>query len=348
VTVAPTHSTLLKYLRQVQNVIKNTVASSLGLALSILSLVPLAAMAAGFSPVAGPIPVPVAVHASVATPLPSPSFIGAASAPAAVAITPLTPVAIIDPLQPHDATPASLFPPSLMMPGAQVAQEMIAEAGIQMIADNTFTCQPRGDENGDYILVRGDEKAQWEKTSPVSVKLAVGSILVSVRRPSRFALIATPNGTVALDASGDALVSFNDGVLRVDNLSGRGIRCKVKIDGSVLGGKSQSVALAAGYEMVASTQGLTREDARPADGIARRGFSLLANGHMAVNEFSVESFLSSSAIIASIAGTSSDPKEHRILNDMSKMAAVLNYVNGAYGYTAGNTGLATKPGAGTQ
>jgi hypothetical protein len=220
-----------------------------------------------------------------------------------------------------------------------------ATEGLQTITEVAFEKQSSGDENSDWILVHGEQDSKYGKVSPTTVKLESGGVLVSVRRPSKYALIQTPDGIVSLGADGDVLASYKDGVLRLHNLSTRGSKCKIKLDSKVLG-NGQAVALAPGYEMVASDRTLTRSDLRPSDGIARRGFSLLANGHVGVNEFSVESFLNSSSIIASVVAGGKDPKETRILNDMSKMAAVLNYVNGNYGYTGGAaTGLASKPGS---
>jgi hypothetical protein len=220
-------------------------------------------------------------------------------------------------------------------------------AGIQKISDDMFERQSSGDESSEWILVRGDEHSVYVKTTTTTVKLDGGTILVSVRRPSKYAVIQTPDGVVSLGSDGDVLVSFIDGSLRIDNLSSRGVRCKVKLNGSVLDGNSQALAIAPGYELVAADHKLVRSEVRPADGIARRGFQLMANGHVAVNEFSVESFLSSSAIIASLAGHSDAAKEQRILKDMSKMAAVLNYINGPSGYSQSNAGLASKPGGET-
>ena len=66
---------------------------------------------------------------------------------------------------------------------------------------------------------------------------------------------------------------------------------------------------------------------------------------MAISEFSVQSVLSNSAVIVQIAQQSTNAKEARVLSQMSKMAAVLNYVNSPYGYTVeGATGVASAPG----
>jgi hypothetical protein len=71
---------------------------------------------------------------------------------------------------------------------------------------------------------------------------------------------------------------------------------------------------------------------RPHDGISRRRTKVLNQGYVALSEFSVESVLHTSSLIANMTQKESDAKEKRIISDMSKMAAVLNQVNGSSGY----------------
>ncbi len=86
--------------------------------------------------------------------------------------------------------------------------------------------------------------------------------------------------------------------------------------------------------LVAGQEKITRSTLRPKDGIARRYQKVLENGHLAVSEFSLESAISSCDMLVDLQQKTTGVKERRILSDMSKMAAVLNYKNGSQGYTA--------------
>ena len=92
--------------------------------------------------------------------------------------------------------------------------------------------------------------------------------------------------------------------------------------------------ISGGYELIAGQEKMTRSTLRPKDGIARRYQKVLENGHLAVSEFSIESAINSCDMLVDLQQKTSGVKERRILSDMSKMAAVLNYKNGSQGYTA--------------
>lgn len=204
--------------------------------------------------------------------------------------------------------------------------------------------------NGDNILFKGNDETKYEKLSPFTAKLEMGQILVSVRRPSMVGLLQTPIGELVLSCDSDSIVTWDGELLRVMNLSGRGAVCKINLTKEIFGeDKQEIIALAPGYELVAGPKKVRRIDMRPNDGIGRRAFQLLASGHIAISEFSVESVLNNSALIASLNQGQTGPKERRILGDMSKMAAVLNCINGAYGYTSDGKpeqGIAGKPNSG--
>ncbi len=87
----------------------------------------------------------------------------------------------------------------------------------------------------------------------------------------------------------------------------------------------KTIQLAPGFEFVAGDRKLGGADLRPKDGIARRHFKFLEGGHLAVSEFSVDSAIKNNDLIADIRQNTTGVKERRILSDMSKMAAVLNY-----------------------
>lgn len=287
-------------------------------------------------------PPPPPPPAPVVTPPPAPII----TPPPARIDVPVSTVPFFQPLLPVDVTRPSL---AGKLPVSQTQIDPLT--GIQMLPDEKFPTAKDLKGSSEWILVRGEEGAQFTRPTEFSAKLIQGAILVSVRRPSHIGLVQTPLGDIALDADSDLMIKFDNNVLRVFNITARGTACKAKLGADIYTSKkgSHTVSLAPGFEMVASNERIGRREMRPGDGIARRKSQLLADGKLAINEFSVESVLSSSAIVASIAQKQSDAKEKRILGDMSKMAAVLNYVNGGYGYTVeGNAAVAQKPGGGTQ
>lgn len=206
--------------------------------------------------------------------------------------------------------------------------------GIQLVDDSDFPQQSglKGPTSG--ISIRQTDDTVYQKVGDYVVKLVKGEILVSVKRPSQTAIIQTEFGDIAVSANGDVIVKFVDGVLRVMNLDGKGLTIKAQLDkGPFAGPADPTCAIAPGYELIASDKKLTRAVLRPRDGIARRHFKLLENGHLAISEFSVESALNASDVIVDLRQAASGVKERKILGDMSKMAAVLNYKNGTQGFS---------------
>ena len=87
------------------------------------------------------------------------------------------------------------------------------------------------DQDLDGILVRSLNGADFTRPSLASVNLNEGSILVSVRKPSRLGLINTAHGVVSVAGDGDVIVTCNksDGLVRVLNLTGLGENVKMKV-----------------------------------------------------------------------------------------------------------------------
>jgi hypothetical protein len=204
------------------------------------------------------------------------------------------------------------------------------------------------DESG--ILVKKLNQAEFTRPSLASVNLSQGSILVSVRRPARLGIITTPQGDVSVAADADVIIVYNEGVLRVLNLTGPSDSVKLKVHSSGVSAKIVSseadnshepivsapvaVAVKVGHELVSSDHALTRHDLQPHDGIGRRRFAFVETNVLAVSEFSLETVLTSSDLLVDMAQTTDGLRERRIMGDLSKMAAVLNYMNGASGYVA--------------
>lgn len=192
----------------------------------------------------------------------------------------------------------------------------------------------------DFILVKSKTPNDFDKVSPYAVKINNGGVLlVGVRKPSETGMVVSDIGNVAIfsnAAGADVMVSFKNGILRIMNLDGLGENVRLALTGSQFADLSaRAFTIKPGYELVASGSALTRRDLRPGDGISRRGVTMIGNKHVAIAQFSVESVLKGSDLIASMNQTDSGSKEKRILADMSKMAAVLNQVNGNYGFDTG-------------
>ncbi|MBP9094610.1 hypothetical protein KBI23_26560 [bacterium] len=257
------------------------------------------------------------------------------------------------PLIPTDYTNFSMgmFNSSVSMPNLNPA------TAVQKLS-NPFPSLDQLQQDEEGILVRSLENASFTRPSLASVKLESGSILVSVRRPSRLGVISTPQGDVSVSADSDVIVTYNDGLLRVLNLTGHGEAVKVKVHASNVSSKiissapepkldtkpepshepivSQPVAIAVkvGHEIISSDHALTRADLHPQDGIGRRRFGFVESNVLAVSEFSLESVLTSSDLLVDLSQKTSGIKERRIMGDLSKMAAVLNYMNGQQGFVS--------------
>jgi len=215
----------------------------------------------------------------------------------------------------------------IQAPEASVASPG-ALAGIKQIADFPTDV---GREGKDFLLVRGADNSRFEKTSSYSVKFLWGEVIASTRHPSRVGLVNFELGDIALSPDADVMLKRDGDVYRIVNFDGRGETVKIKLTGGGADAQDAKViALAPGYELVASSRTLKHTDIRIADGCARRHFKLLDDGHAAVCEISTESILTSSSLVANL---HKEDESRKLVGDMSKMAAVLNYVNGTDGYT---------------
>lgn len=207
--------------------------------------------------------------------------------------------------------------------------------GVEMLGEKQFPKLEDQDGDENWILVRSLDESVFQRTSPYSVTLTSGSILVSVRKPSECAIVKTPLGEVSIAANGDAIITFENGVLRILNLDGLGKSIKCKLDQGPFEGKGKHVLkIAVGFELIAGDHKLSRSELRPADGLARRHFSLVNSGFLAVTEFQLESALRAHTLIADLLNNGDSPKIRRVVGDLSKMASVLNYVRGTEGYIA--------------
>jgi hypothetical protein len=231
---------------------------------------------------------------------------------------------------------------SWLQPAPQAMPENPAAlSGIKSISDFPTAEQGKNEEPG--IIARGTEISVFRKVSPFFVKFTFGEIMASIRKPCRMGLIETALGEVALTGDADVILSEQNGVLHIFNLTGNGETVKVKFnDVALQDEKTRTFALAPGYELIVAARKLTQADVRRADQIARRHFKMIQNGQVAVCEYSLESVVTSSTLIAKLESSNAGPKDRRIISDVSKMAAVLNQVNGGYGYTVEQPSMATS------
>jgi hypothetical protein len=210
----------------------------------------------------------------------------------------------------------------------------MALAGIQRINDSNFPKSDKVGSNFDWITILAKEGAAYNKPNNYTADLKSGDIIVSVKTPSRLAFVTTPYGDIAVGANSDVMVTYNNGLLRVLNFDGEGRALKIRLDKGPFGGPADpTVTIAPGYELVASDKVITRSEMRPRDGIARRSGKSLENGHMAISEFSLESAAHTVGMLVNLQQTTTGIKERRIITDLSRMAAVLNYRSGEQGYS---------------
>lgn len=251
---------------------------------------------------------------------------------------PIIPVIPVIPVRPETSVNIPFMPLDVIQPMDRTEAPMSREKpdalrGIAEAKGPLPTPEPAS--NADGILVRFKPGSKFEKTSLCSLALESGAVLVSVRRPSKVALVATKLAEASFSADSDVeVICEEEGTERIINLSGLNQSVQVKLSADVLSGPAKIYTVMPGHELVIADHKLHRAELRPADGYARRFFKVLDNGKIAISEISVESVLKKSDLIASINQSQSNKREQRMLGDMSKMAAVLNYMNGSTGFDA--------------
>jgi hypothetical protein len=240
-------------------------------------------------------------------------------------------------------TPPGVFRPPIVVPTDVTSPQISGVAfnpaassalnGIQKLQEQSFPRENPKADDPDGILVKWLPDTIYTKLQNNIVKLTSGQILISIKSPARQASLLTAFGTIALTANADILASFENGILRLKNMDGVGLKVKVKLSsGHFAGQKPIIVSVAPGYEFTASDHVLTRPELRPKDGIARRFIKVLEQGQLAIAEFSPASAITSSALLVDLRQSVNGVKERRIISDMSKMAAVLNYKMGEGGF----------------
>lgn len=241
---------------------------------------------------------------------------------------------------PHTPDTPTVFPLDVTTPRAGSRAQKLTPLSVDQVQAISGITEIRSFPSSeflkgsqDFILVQKESDSDViQRETPYLVNLVHGRVLASVRRPSELGMVHTELGDVAFHSNSDAFIDFAGDVLRVRNFDGMGQTIKVRINR----GPSQghAFAVAPGYELVVADHKLTRTELRPNDNIMRRGTQTFAGGFAGVSQYSGESELQHNAIVAQmVQRQNSDAKAHRILSDMSRMAAVLNQINGGDGFS---------------
>jgi hypothetical protein len=215
--------------------------------------------------------------------------------------------------------------------GAEIGENANALSGIKTVGE--FASEDRAREGIDTLVVKFTDDSKFKKLATYAVEFESGEILASLHKPSRLGFVSFPLGKIALSADSDITIKKVGDVFHVVNCTGRNEGVKIKLMQGEVGDQNDKViALAPGYELIVGPHVLKRSDIRIADGCARRHFKMLDSGKIAVCEISTESMLNASAVVTQL-NQKEVNKDGRILGSLSKMAAVLNYVNGTDGFT---------------
>jgi hypothetical protein len=271
--------------------------------------------------------------------LPSPTTPATQQSTPVGATQPLPPIIVLPPpiTRPPIVVPTDVTSPQLVNPDIShltASPEALALNGVQALASKEFPSTDMLTGNSDWITVLAKDGAQFTKPNNFTVDLKQGDIIVSVKEPSKLAFVTTEYGTIAIGANGDCMICFNNGVLRILNFDGAGKTIKAELNKGPFANPQDdpTVAIACGYELIASDSKISHAILRPSDGIARRYSKVLETGHLAISEFSLESAMKSCDMLVQLEQKTNGVKERRMLSDMTKMAAVLNYKVGNLGF----------------
>lgn len=250
-----------------------------------------------------------------------------------------TPPVITVPTSPFPTTPPIVVPTDVtqttVFPVVPIQTGLASPAiqGIEVISKFPPINTNQDDNSKIFVFPKENSvNVNYKKLSPALVDLEEGEILVSVRKPAIVGHIETKFGIIAVLANSDVIIRFDSKVLRITNADATGKRLRVALNKGPFANNKTILSIKPGYELVLGVNKLTRSDMKPNDGIARRHFQALDNGHMAISEVSIASLMKSSDLLASVRQNSTGITERRILSDMSKMAAVLNHINGTQGF----------------
>ncbi|MBX9688438.1 MAG: hypothetical protein K2X27_17140 [Candidatus Obscuribacterales bacterium] len=207
------------------------------------------------------------------------------------------------------------------------------------------------------VLLHARKETRYDLLSPLSIWLEDGPLLVSVRNPSEMVLVATKFGDVCVTTGGDALVERAESdTLRIINLStgsdtvflnmhdklwtnspwggiAKSSPSKTKTRGrkkTYADIDSGAVSIAPGFELLVGAQGLSLDDAKPADSVGRREFRTLEGGRFIVSEISVDNLTQAHDLIKNL--SSHGEKASAVFNEIMKNAGILRGRQGESGF----------------
>lgn len=191
--------------------------------------------------------------------------------------------------------------------------------------------------SGQASAIHHSAQTKVQELAPGHYHLDSGSLLVSPHH-SRSTTLSTDLAKILVGRKSDVLVSFDAGVLRVQNLDGVGKDVLIELNQP--GNPSPVVTLRPGHELVVASRHLDWDVIRPADGIGRRNQVLIGDGKMAVSEISLASVLKNQKLL-SASKKSEVNAQRQIYNRVLKTAVILDGLRGKNGFHAVPQALAS-------
>lgn len=180
------------------------------------------------------------------------------------------------------------------------------------------------------------------RQTPTSIRVDHGKTLISPRQ-SKGVMVETALGKLWVGRGASVIVSQERGVMRVKNLNGVG-KVNVRLHDVRKAAGKNWIALAPGYEFVTNGTGLSANEVRPADGVARRNSTVSNDQSFSVSEVSLPSVIKSSPVVREARSRAranrGDGEAAEVVDEVVKMAAVLGVARGNNGFETAQPAVA--------